>query len=163
MISININRINDLIQPEEIKYLDINLIIEKAKSNSYPEISEDEIDTLLAEICINLSTTHPLYSNLGGRILVKNLHKKTLNNFSDKLKLLNINSDFIKFVLDNKDELNNIINYDRDYIYDYFGFKTLEKSYLLKSDNKIIERPQDMIMRTTIIVCNYDLKLIVFY
>jgi ribonucleoside-diphosphate reductase subunit M1 len=160
MISININRINDLIQPEEIKYLDINLIIEKAKSNSYPEISEDEIDTLLAEICINLSTTHPLYSNLGGRILVKNLHKKTLNNFSDKLKLLHINSDFIKFVLDNKDELNNIINYDRDYIYDYFGFKTLEKSYLLKSDNKIIERPQDMIMRTTIIVCNYDLKLI---
>jgi ribonucleoside-diphosphate reductase alpha subunit len=152
--------LDKLIQPDEICYLDINLVLEKANNNVYADITDDEYDSLLAEICVNLSTTHPLYANLGGRILVNNLHKKTLNTFSDKLKLLNINSNFLEFVSKYTNEINSIIDYNRDYIYDYFGFKTLEKSYLLKKNKIIIERPQDMIMRTAIIVSNYNLESI---
>ena len=110
-----------------------------------------------------MSTTHPLYSYLGGRILVSNLHKKTSKKFSEKMIQLyyntnNINDEFIEFVKLNATELDNIINYNFDYLYDYFGFKTLEKSYLLKIDNKVIERPQDMILRTCVTLNLNDLE-----
>lgn len=141
----------------EKNILDPILIAQKVVASLYPGITTEELDIESAEICVNLSTTHPTYSHLGGRILVSNLHKKTLGDFSSKMLKLsdetgNINQLWLSWVLANKEQINKMIDYNRDYLYDYFGFKTLEKSYLLKSQGQIIERPQDMIMRTAITV-----------
>ena len=172
-------RINRLISPsdlqgldipnlnisKEVDYLDPVLVAQKVVASLYPGITTEELDIESANICINLTTTHPSYSYLGGRILVSNLHKKTLNNFSDKMILLsnetnNIDLTWLQYVIDNANELNNIIDYNRDYIYDYFAFKTLEKSYLLKSKGQIIERPQDILLRTAITLQMGNLELI---
>ena len=149
------NKINKLINFNlkiKNKYLDIYKIIDKLESNIYSGINSNELDNQCAEICVNLSTTYPFYSYLGSRFLIYNLHKKTLNNFTDKMLLLpTINKDWLNYILDNKNDLNNMINYERDYLFDYFGYKTLEKSYLLKdNNNNIIERPQDVFLRTAI-------------
>ena len=158
-------RISRLINPNELQYLDPVLVAQKVVASLYPGITTEELDVESAEICVNLSTTHPSYSYLGGRILVSNLHKKTLNKFSDKMQLLSdtiniINKDWLQWVITNADELDQIIDYNRDYLYDYFGYKTLEKSYLLKSNDKIIERPQDMLLRTAITLQLGNINLI---
>ena len=158
-------RINRLINKDENEYLDPVLVAQKVVASLYPGIITEELDIESAEICVNLSTTHPSYSYLGGRILVSNLHKKTLNKFSDKMQLLAdtiniINKDWLQWVIINADELDQIIDYNRDYLYDYFGYKTLEKSYLLKSNDKIIERPQDMLLRTAITLQLGNINLI---
>jgi ribonucleoside-diphosphate reductase alpha subunit len=111
-------------------------------------MTTEELDLESANICVNMTTVHPAYTLLGGRILVSNLHKKTLNNFTDKMQLVpNVDSEWLEWILKNKEEINQMIDYNRDYLFDYFGFKTLEKSYLLKVNDKIIERPQDVYMR----------------
>ena len=159
-----INKINKLININskiKSKYLDVNLIINKLVLNLFSGIDVTEIDNQCAEICVNLSTSHPSYSYLGGRILIYNLHKRTLNSFSKKMVLLpTINKDWLKYILDNEDELNNMIDYNRDYLFDYFGYKTLEKAYLLKNNNIIIERPQDMFLRTSITLQLGNLNMI---
>ena len=162
---INKNEIIDIINNNikfESNIIDSELIANKVFSMIYDEITPDEIDNLIAEICINMSTLHPDYSYLAGNILVFNLHNKTLNNFSSKMELLlnQLDTNWLQWILSNSDELNNIIDYQRDYNYDYFGFKTLEKAYLLKIGNKIIERPQDMILRTAITLQMGNLELI---
>jgi ribonucleoside-diphosphate reductase alpha subunit len=159
-------RINRLINPSELhclnlpwlnllkesEYLDPILVAQKVVASIYSGITTEKLDLESADICVNLSTTHPLYSNLGGRILVSNLHKKTLNNFSSKMILLkdSLDSKWFEWVVANSEELDSIVNYNYDYLYDYFGFKTLEKSYLLKLNDTIIERPQDTLLRTAI-------------
>lgn len=145
-------RINKLINIDEKEYLDEVLVAQKVVNNIYSGITTEELDIQSAEICVNLSTKHPLYSQLGGKILVSNLHKKTTNSFSDKVSSLKtiLDDKFVKYVLQHKTELDNMIDYNRDYMYDYFGFKTLERAYLLKLNNNIIERPQDMLMRVAI-------------
>ena len=158
-------RISRLINKDENEYLDPVLVAQKVVASLYPGITTEELDIESAEICVNLSTTHPSYSYLGGRILVSNLHKKTLNKFSNKMQLLAdtiniINKDWLQWVIINADELDQIIDYNRDYLYDYFGYKTLEKSYLLKSNDKIIERPQDMLLRTAITLQLGNINLI---
>ena len=158
-------RISRLINQDEKEYLDPVLVAQKVVASLYPGITTEELDIESAEICVNLSTTHPSYSYLGGRILVSNLHKKTLNKFSSKMQLLAnttnvIDKKWLKWVNDNADELDEIIDYNKDYLYDYFGLKTLEKSYLLKSDEKIIERPQDMLLRTAITLQLGNIELI---
>jgi ribonucleoside-diphosphate reductase alpha subunit len=177
-------RITKLINPPELlnttdesAYLDPTLVAMKVVASLYPGITTEELDIVSSEICVNLSTNHPSYAFLGGRILISNLHKKTFNNFSDKIELLAnntdiINNEFLSYVQANKDVLNKIINYDRDYIFDYFGYKTLERSYLLKIKDNIIERPQDMYMRTAItlqmgnidkIKTTYDMMSLSYY
>jgi ribonucleoside-diphosphate reductase alpha subunit len=158
-------RISRLINKDENEYLDPVLVAQKVVASLYPGITTEELDIESAEICVNLSTTHPSYSYLGGRILVSNLHKKTLNKFSSKMQLLAdttnvIDQKWLNWVINNADELDNIIDYNKDYLYDYFGFKTLEKSYLLKSVDKIIERPQDMLLRTAITLQLGNIELI---
>jgi ribonucleoside-diphosphate reductase alpha subunit len=162
-------RINKLIDPIELQYIDLPylnlekeseyldpvLVAQKVVASLYPGITTEELDIESAKICVNLSTTHPRYAYLGGRILVSNLHKKIVTTFSSTMNKLyqetnNINKLWLDWILANSDKINSIIDYNRDYLYDYFGFKTLEKSYLLKSNNLIMERPQDMIMRTAI-------------
>ena len=169
-------RINKLINPielqsigyntqdQETSYLDPIVVAQKVVASLYSGITTEELDIESAEICVNLSTTHPLYSYLGGRILVSNLHKKTLNNFSDKVELLKdtLDKDYYNYVMENKDIFNKLIDYNRDYVYDYFGFKTLEKSYLHKiiinDTTQIIERPQDMLLRVAITLQMGNLK-----
>jgi ribonucleoside-diphosphate reductase alpha subunit len=157
-------RVNRLINPKELQgldlpwldlekesqYLDPVLVAQKVVANLFSGITTEMLDIESAEICVNLSTTHPLYGTLGGRILVSNLHKKTLNNFSSKMTALkdSLDPEWYKWVEANSEELDKIVNYNLDYVYDYFGFKTLEKSYLLKLNGTIIERPQDMLLRT---------------
>ena len=157
-------RIKKLINNDEIKYLDPILIAKKVIERLYSGITTEELDKISADICVNLSTTHSLYANLGGRILISNLHKKTNNNFVFKMKILEkeniINKYFLNYVIQNEEKLNNIIDYNNDYIYDYFAFKTLEKSYLLKINNIIIERPQDMLLRVAITLQYGNLELI---
>jgi len=153
-----INKLQKVINNNNI---DINLILNKIMCRLYPNITDDELDEELASICVNLSTINPIYSNLGGKILVFNLHNKTLNTFTDKMKLIpSINKEWLKYVIENEDEFNSIINYEQDYIYDYFGFKTLTKLYLLKNNDIIIERPQDMLLRTAITVQKGNIELI---
>ncbi len=143
----DINREDDVLDPV--------LVAQKVIANLYSGISTQELDLQSAIVCQNMSTIHPSYSKLGGRILVSNLHKSTLNSFSDKVKILSektnlLNSVYIDFVLTNSKVLDLIVDYNRDYFYDYFGYKTLEKAYLQKADGVIIERPQDMLMRTAV-------------
>lgn len=172
-------RINHLINPielhniklsylnikKETEYLDPVLVAQKVVAILYSGITTEELDIASANICINLSTVHPSYAYLGGRILVSNLHKKTKSSFTEKMEILAnttkvINNDFLQWVKNNSEIIDNMIDYNRDYLYDYFGFKTLEKSYLLKSNGKIIERPQDMLMRTAITLQQGNLELI---
>lgn len=155
-------RIKKLIKLEETDYIDPILISQKVVATIFSGITTNELDTQSAEICVNLSTQHHYYSKLAGRILVSNLHKKTSNYFVDKIifiqKHLNLfDEKWLNWIKKNKKEINAIIDYDRDYIFDYFGFKTLERAYLLKIKNDIIERPQDMYLRVASFLNQGDL------
>lgn len=159
------NRIKKLIKSNESNILDPILVAQKVVASLYSGITTEELDIESASICMNLTTLNPLYSYLGARILVSNLHKKTLNDFSSKIEKLynttnNINKKLYEYVMANKEAINNMINYNNDYYYDFFGFKTLEKAYLLKVNKQIIERPQDMLMRVAITLQKGNLDLI---
>jgi ribonucleotide reductase alpha subunit len=158
-------RINKQIYAEEKKYLDAVIVAQKTVAAIYPGITTEELDNVSANICINMCTSHHLYSNLAGRILVSNLHKKTSNTFVEKQELIQqelnlLDPSWLQWIKENREELNNMIDYDRDYLFDYFGFKTLERAYLLKKENKIIERPQDMFMRVSSFINKGNLELI---
>ena len=146
------SRIKHLLTEDELKYIDPIVIAHKTISSLYNGITTEELDELSSNICASLITLHPYYNNVGAKIAISNLHKKTLDSFSDKIKLLynnnnNISKEFYEHVMKNRDKLNQAIDYQRDFDYDFFGFKTLERAYLMKMDGQIIERPQDMIMR----------------
>ena len=145
-------RIQKLLNPNEQDKIDPILITQKVVATIYSGITTPELDLQSAEICVNMSTVNPFYSNLAGRILVSNLHKNTTNHFVEKMvkiqTTLNILDDkWLTFIKKHKKEINAMIDYERDYTFDYFGFKTLERAYLLKIKDDIIERPQDMYMR----------------
>lgn len=130
-----------------------------------------ELDELAAQTAAGCATHHPDYSTLAARISVSNLHKQTSKVFSDVVQKLYDNvhpktgkkSPLVshalhKVVMDNKDLLNSAMIYDRDFNYDYFGFKTLSRAYLMSVDKVIIERPQHMIMRVCIGIHGEDLE-----
>jgi ribonucleoside-diphosphate reductase alpha subunit len=146
---------------KEVKFLNPVIVAQKTISSIYSGITTEELDNQSSEICVNLSTTHPSYAYLGGRIMISNLHKKTRNSFVEKIKLLSestelIDPSYVEWIFRNSEQLDSMVDYDRDYLYDYFGYKTLEKAYLLKLNGKIIERPQDMLMRTAIMVQKHN-------
>jgi len=147
-------RISNLVNENEEEYIDSTIIAMKVINSIYSGISTEELDLESAKICSNMVTINPIYGRLAGRILVSNLHKKTLNNFVDKMIKIQhecslLDDEWLKWIIENKDEINNTIDYSRDFNFDYFGFKTLERSYLLKNQktNNIYERPQDVFMR----------------
>lgn len=120
-------------------------------------INTYEIDNHTANLAASLSIENIEYLKLAGRIVINNCHKNTLSNFSDKYEIMYkesdkplIASEFYNYIQHNKDKINKAINYNKDYEIDFFGFRTLERSYLLKHNDKIIERPQDMYMRLAI-------------
>ncbi len=128
----------------------------------YSGISTTKIDELSAEQCASLASTHQDYNILAGRIIVSNHHKNTKESFYEVMKDLYNNSDIhnkhcpvvtkemFDLVEKNREELESKIVFDRDYLIDYFGFKTLERAYLMKIKNKIVERPQHMWMRVSL-------------
>jgi len=158
-------RISKLVKDEERKFVDPIMIAQKTVSSIYSGISTEELDLESAKICINLCTTHHLYSSIASRILVSNLHKKTNSTFVEKenyiQKELNLLDDsWLKWVNENAESLNQMIDYTRDYTFDYFGFKTLERAYLIKVGTQIVETPQDMFMRVASFINKGDLDAI---
>ena len=155
-------RIKKLINPIESEYIDPILIAQKVVATIYTGITTTELDTQSAEICVNLSTQHYYYSDLAGKILVSSLHKRSSNHFVDKMILIQkqlnlLDEKWLNWIKKHKKEFNNMIDYERDYMFDYFGFKTLERAYLLKIKNEIIERPQDLYMRVASFLNQGDL------
>jgi ribonucleoside-diphosphate reductase alpha chain len=136
----------------------------------YEGVSTSELDNLAAETAASLTAKHPDYALLASRIAVSNLHKNTKKSFSQTIadlynyvdpktnqKAALIAEDVYEIVTSNAQELDSTIIYDRDFGYDYFGFKTLERSYLLKLDGKVAERPQHMIMRVAVGIHKEDI------
>jgi ribonucleoside-diphosphate reductase alpha chain len=138
-------------------------IAKKVISGIYDRVTTVELDNLAAEIAATMATNHPDYAVLAARIAVSNLHKVTSGSFSNTMKRLYtyvdpkteenaslIAKDVYKVIKEHAALLDDTIVYERDYHYDYFGFKTLERSYLLKIDGKVVERPQHMLMRVAV-------------
>ncbi|NDV42294.1 ribonucleoside-diphosphate reductase subunit alpha [Flagellimonas sediminis] len=129
----------------------------------YDGVTTSELDNLAAEIAATMTTTHPDYAKLAARISVSNLHKNTKKSFSEAMKDLYeyvnprtgkkaplLSDEVYQVISENAEKLDSTIIYNRDFGYDYFGFKTLERSYLLKINGKIAERPQHMLMRVAV-------------
>ena len=129
----------------------------------YDNVSTSELDNLAAEIAATMTTAHPDYAKLAARISVSNLHKNTKKTFSevmtDLFEYVNprtgekaplLSEEVYKVIVENREKLDSTIIYNRDFGYDYFGFKTLERSYLLRLNGEIAERPQHMLMRVSI-------------
>ena len=141
-----------------------SMITQKVSSQIYNNVSTIELDELTAQICVSMETTHLDYGILASRLIISNNHKCTSPSFSETIHLLYNNKtpliadDVYEIIMKNKDKLNAVINYEKDYLFDYFGFKTLEKAYLMKIDNKIIERIQHLFMRVSIGIHKDDLK-----
>ena len=160
-------RIKKLCSEEELKILDIPMVVQKTISNIYNEIKTSELDILSANICASLITLHPLYGNLAAKISISNLHKETDDNFFNTIsKLYNNESSLVtkeiyNIVKNNKGNLESIINYQNDYNYTFFGLKTLERSYLLKINNIIIERPQHMLLRVSLGIHKDDISKVI--
>jgi len=136
----------------------------------YDGVSTTELDNLAAETAASMATNHPDYAQLAARISTSNLHKNTDKSFSNTIQKLYdyidpktgekaglIGDKTFKIVMDNKARINSAIIYDRDYNFDFFGFKTLERSYLLRCDGKVVERPQHMLMRAAIGIHGSDI------
>jgi ribonucleoside-diphosphate reductase alpha chain len=136
----------------------------------YDGVTTSELDNLAAEIAATMTTKHPDYALLASRIAVSNLHKNTNKSFSKTMEQLYtyidpktskpaplLADDVYEIIMKNAELLDSTIIYDRDFGYDFFGFKTLEKSYLLKLNGKVAERPQHMLMRVAIGIHKEDI------
>jgi ribonucleoside-diphosphate reductase alpha subunit len=142
----------------------------KVINGLYDGVSTQELDNLAAEIAATMTTKHPDFAKLAARIAVSNLHKTTSKSFSNTMKRLYtyvdpktgenaplISKETWKVIKEHAATLDEAILYDRDFSYDYFGFKTLERSYLMKVDGKVIERPQHLIMRVAVGIHGEDI------
>lgn len=156
-------RIEQLCFDLDRSFIDPMTVAKKVIEGIYDGITTKELDQLAAETAAYLSTKHPQYATLAGRIAVSNLHKETRGCFSENIKSMFhyhnpitgeysplVSSDLYEAVMANAELLDKALIDKRDFNYDYFGFKTLEKSYLLKMNNKIVERPGQMLMRVSL-------------
>ncbi len=130
-------------------------------------MTTEKLDLESAKICSNMVTINPSYGMLAGRILASNLQKKTETSFVDKMNNIEkinglLDLKWLKWINENKESIDSIVNYDRDYLFDYFGFKTLERSYLTKNQHtgEFLERPQDIFMREASYICMGDIDKI---
>ncbi len=147
--------LNELVDPVKISM--------RVIEGLYDGVTTSELDNLAAEIAATMTTSHPDYARLAARISVSNLHKNTKKSFSEVMtdlyeyvnprtgkKAPLLSDEVFEVIKNNAEELDSTIIYNRDFGYDYFGFKTLERSYLLKLNGKIVERPQHMLMRVSV-------------
>ena len=156
----------------QLKTIDTDIIAQKVVSTIYDGVSSVELDEEAARISISM-TENLEFSKLASRIIISNMHKNTTECFSEVMEQLynNIDTngnlapiladDIMSVIRKYKDQLNQAIDYNSDYLFDYFGFKTLEKSYLMKLHDKVIERPQHLYMRVSIQVHKDDIESII--
>ncbi len=156
-------RIKKLCYGLNADFIDSIEIAKKVIQGLYDGVSTVELDNLAAETAASMATVHPDYALLAARIAVSNLHKETKKSFSQTMEALHkyvdpvtkekaslIGEETMAVIRKHRDRLDSAIIYDRDYAFDYFGFKTLERSYLLKMYGRAVERPQHLLMRTAI-------------
>jgi len=149
-------------------------VAKKVIEGLYDGVTTSELDNLAAETAASLTTKHPDYALLASRIAVSNLHKNTTKSFSETMRRLHgyidlkagksaslLADDVWEVIKENAEVLDSTIIYDRDFGFDYFGFKTLEKSYLLKIDGKIAERPQHLFMRVAVGIHKNDIDSVI--
>jgi len=149
-------------------------VAKKVIEGLYDGVTTSELDNLAAETAASLTTKHPDYALLASRIAVSNLHKNTIKSFSETMRKLYeyvdektgknsslIAEDVWQVIKYNAEVLDSTIIYDRDFGFDYFGFKTLEKSYLLKVEGKIVERPQHLFMRVSVGIHKEDIDSVI--
>jgi ribonucleoside-diphosphate reductase alpha chain len=164
-------RIEKLCYGLDRNYVEPVDIAKKVISGIYDGVTTVELDNLAAETAASLTTRHPDFAKLAARVAISNLHKVTSKSFSNTMKRLYtyvdpktgenaplVSKDTYGIVKKNAALLDSTIIYDRDFSYDYFGFKTLERSYLMKIDGKIVERPQHMLMRVAVGIHGEDIK-----
>ena len=163
-------RIEKLCYGLDPKFVNPVEVAMKVINGLYDGVSTQELDNLAAEIAATLTTKHPDFAKLAARIAVSNLHKVTSKSFSSTMKRFYtyvdpkngqnaplISKETYKVIKEHAAELDEAIIYDRDFAYDYFGFKTLERSYLMKIDGKVIERPQHLLMRVAVGIHGEDI------
>ncbi len=164
-------RIEKLSYGLDRRFVNSTEVAKKVIEGLYDGVTTTELDNLAAETAASLTVKHPDYALLASRIAVSNLHKNTIKSFSDTMRLLYectdsktrkhvplLADDIWAIIQENAELLDSTIIYDRDYGFDYFGFKTLEKSYLLKVNGKVVERPQHMYMRVAIGIHRDDIE-----
>ncbi|OMJ20939.1 Ribonucleoside-diphosphate reductase large chain [Smittium culicis] len=165
------SRINKLCKGLDTEYVDAAVIAQKVISGVYQGVTTVELDNLAAETSAAMTVQHPDYATLAARIAISNLQKETPSKFSEASKILYdyvnpkinkhmpmISEKTWNIIRDNADVFDSEIDNNRDFDYNYFGFKTLERSYLLKVDGKIIERPQYLLMRVSIGIHGDDIQ-----
>ncbi|KAF9351740.1 Ribonucleoside-diphosphate reductase large subunit [Mortierella sp. AD094] len=165
------SRISKLCYGLNPDFVDPPRVSQKVVQGMYQGITTVELDNLAAETAAYLTTNHPDYATLAARIAISNLHKETKKAFSTVVEDLYthvhpklkknvplVSKEMYDIVMENVDRLNSAIIYDRDYGYNFFGFKTLEKSYLLRINDIVVERPQHMIMRVAIGIHGRDIE-----
>jgi ribonucleoside-diphosphate reductase alpha subunit len=163
-------RIEKLCYGLDSKFVNPVEVAMKVINGLYDGVSTQELDNLAAEIAASMTTKHPDFARLAARIAVSNLHKVTSKSFSNTMKRLYtyvdpktgenaplISKETWRVIKEHAAELDEAIIYDRDFGYDYFGFKTLERSYLMKVDGKVIERPQHLLMRVAVGIHGEDI------
>jgi len=166
-----LNRIKIIGKKNNIS-INFQAIAMKVIDQLYDNISTTKIDELIAEQCASLMTTHYNYGILASQIIISNHHKNTLDSFTDYVQSLYnyeksskkciIHKQYYDFIMTFGDYLNSIIHMERDFLFDYFGFKTLEKSYLMKLDKKVVERPQFMLMRVAVFIHFENINTILY-
>lgn len=141
--------------------IDVGVVAQKVVSTIYDGVKSSELDEEAARLCASI-TENESYTQLSSRIIISNLHKNTCGTFSETCKKLYeanaISESFAKNVFDNSSRIDAEINHQRDYNFDYFGFKTLEKSYLLRINDVVVERPQYLYMRVSLAIHNDNLE-----
>lgn len=167
-ITARIEKLSYGLDPNFVEPIDV---AKKVIEGLYDGVTTPELDNLAAEIAATMTVQHPDYAQLAARIAISNLHKTTSKSFSNTMKRLYtyvdpktgenaplVSKETYGVVKKNAAMLDSTIIYDRDFNYDYFGFKTLERSYLMKLDGKIVERPQHMLMRVAVGIHGEDME-----
>ncbi|MCM0060275.1 MAG: ribonucleoside-diphosphate reductase subunit alpha [Algoriphagus sp.] len=163
-------RIENLCHELDPKFIQPIEVAKKVIDGLYDGVTTSELDNLAAEVCASLTVRHPDYAILAARIAISNLHKTTSQSFSNTMKRLYtyvnpktgenaqlLDTEVYGIMKQHAAKLDEAIDYKRDFSYDYFGYKTLEKSYLIRLDGKVVERPQHMLMRVAVGIHREDL------
>ena len=164
-------RIGKLAYGLNSEFCDPTQVAQKVTAGVYKGVKTSELDELASETAASMATQHPDYSTLAARIAVSNLHKNTEKVFTNVVEKMHkhvnpknnqpaalVADDVYDIIMANAERLNSEIIYDRDFDYDYFGYKTLERSYLLRINGAIVERPQHMLMRVSVGIHKEDVE-----
>jgi ribonucleoside-diphosphate reductase alpha chain len=167
-------RIENLCYELDPKFIQPIEVAKKVIDGLYDGVTTSELDNLAAEVCASLTVRHPDYAILAARIAISNLHKTTSQSFSNTMKRLYtyvnpktgsnaqlIDTEVYGIIKRNAARLDDAVDYKRDFGYDYFGYKTLEKSYLIRLDGKVVERPQHMLMRVAVGIHKEDMDSVI--